>query len=220
MALRLYHNIECTQEIAPINPDKVKEIITSGDSITDEVIIYLKSDNPILIYENISLEQQEAAWEDTTEYVLGESVEGSDGNNYMCIQSHTSSSGTKPITGSWVDYWILVNDVEIEYAEDDGGGSPVSYESVLNLGDGMYNSATPIHRKVFVENVTSPIKKTNISHAITSEYTIEWNVVTLFGIAGHTQIIESESPTTDEFPTKIILPLDGNLLYYAHSWRR
>ncbi len=174
MALKLYHDIACTQEITDINPDEVKEAVSSGSDLTDETIIYLKSDNALLTYENITIEQHEDVWVDATEYAVGESVEGSDENNYMCIQAHTSATGTKPVTGTWAAHWVLVNDVDIDYATDDGEGDPNTYADPLALADGVYGSATPIHRKAFSENITAAFRKTNISHKVTAdEYIIE-----------------------------------------------
>lgn len=56
MALRLYSDVQATQELGPSNPDSIRSAVTPGSTLVDERVIYLKSDDPNLTYENIVLE--------------------------------------------------------------------------------------------------------------------------------------------------------------------
>ena len=64
-------------------------------------------------------------------------VVGTDSNNYLCIKSHTSSSDSKPITGSnWSTYWELTTKSGVTWADSVPYYSDVLYYSkVLRLQD-------------------------------------------------------------------------------------
>ncbi len=48
----------------------------------------------------------EDAWGDTFAFIKGDIVKGTDvGKFYRCKASHKSSTGNKPTTGTWEDYW-------------------------------------------------------------------------------------------------------------------
>ena len=50
---------------------------------------------------------QGRAWADATAYKAPSVVVGTDGSDYLCLGEHTSSDGTKPITGTyWMNYWV------------------------------------------------------------------------------------------------------------------
>ncbi len=55
MALRLYHDEAALQEITAENKDTVQGAVVSGQTLTDEVILWLKSDDSNLTYENIAI---------------------------------------------------------------------------------------------------------------------------------------------------------------------
>ncbi len=57
MALKLYHDEACTQEITEQDPDEAKGAVLSGETFTDEKAIYMKSDDTDLTYENIEIEK-------------------------------------------------------------------------------------------------------------------------------------------------------------------
>ena len=47
-----------------------------------------------------------STWASSHHYNLGDNVIGTDGNAYTCTSTHTSSSGTRPISGaSYSSYW-------------------------------------------------------------------------------------------------------------------
>jgi hypothetical protein len=46
------------------------------------------------------------AWQDATDYIIGQYVIGTDGAVYRCYVAHTSSPATKPVTGTWEGKWI------------------------------------------------------------------------------------------------------------------
>ena len=56
MALRLYHDAAATTEITAANPDVVHKAVAQGQTLVDERPIYVKSDNPNLTYENVSID--------------------------------------------------------------------------------------------------------------------------------------------------------------------
>lgn len=56
MALRLYHDVAATTEITAANPDVVHRAVAQGQTLVDERPIYVKSDNPNLTYENVSID--------------------------------------------------------------------------------------------------------------------------------------------------------------------
>lgn len=166
MALKLYHDSNGDNEITESDPDEVKEAVAEGSDLSDETVIYLMSDDDSLTYENIEITQTEIEWEDGEDYEVGESVLGSDDNNYMCTQDHTADSDSEPDEGAdWEDYWREVNDVTVEYAEDDNG-DPDTYEDPLSLPDGDYGSAVDIHRRAEASDITEAFKKTNIRHQL------------------------------------------------------
>ena len=55
MALRLYHDEAALQEVTSENKDTVEGAVVSGQTLTDEVILWLKSDDSNLTYENIAI---------------------------------------------------------------------------------------------------------------------------------------------------------------------
>ena len=124
MSLRLFfdENMEnpvAAEEFEDGEPDEVKDAVQSGETLTDETVLYLGSTDTTLTYENITIEQ----------------IEG------------TSD-----------------NDVNVEYAEDDGAGNPDTYSDPLNLPDGDYDTPVPIHRKAEAPNVTNAFNRDDIRH--------------------------------------------------------
>lgn len=57
--------------------------------------------------------------------------------------------------------------ITIEYAEDDGQGSPIEYHTTLTLDDGNYNIPIPIHRKVTFQG-ENYVKESEWNHNISS----------------------------------------------------
>lgn len=179
MALRLYFDSGTTNEITDSNPDELKQAIQSGNDITDEIQLYIKSDDSNLTYENISITQQSIAsdWVSGTSYTARDGstdtpadyVIGSDGEIYKCIQDHTADSTNEPITGgSWQDYWKLVKAVDVQYAEDNSG-SPDTYSDSLNLPNGDYSTATPIWRKAGITAIAEAFIREDIRHQVTAD---------------------------------------------------
>ena len=55
MGLRIYLDPECTKEIADANPDSIRKAVVFNATMTDEISLYVKSDDPTLAYENVSI---------------------------------------------------------------------------------------------------------------------------------------------------------------------
>lgn len=55
MALKMFHDGETTQEVTEENPDLTRKATKSGENLTDERQFWIKSDDPLLTYENISM---------------------------------------------------------------------------------------------------------------------------------------------------------------------
>lgn len=53
MALILYHDSAATQPIDESNPDNVHEAVNVGGQIVDEQLVYVKSNDPDLTYEDV-----------------------------------------------------------------------------------------------------------------------------------------------------------------------
>ncbi|MGB8226562.1 MAG: hypothetical protein WCE45_06845, partial [Sedimentisphaerales bacterium] len=74
------------------------------------------------------------SWKSSYEYNAGDSVNGSDGENYVCNVPHTSHSNNKPVTGvNWEDYWTV------------GGGcgcGPNPTKRTLNISAGEGGTVT------------------------------------------------------------------------------
>jgi hypothetical protein len=179
MALKLYLDSGATQEITDLNPDELKQGVESGQSITNEINLYLKSDDVDLTYENISIGQQSIAsiWSAAISYIKRDGstdtsadyVLGTDGEVYKCIQDHTSSTDDEPITGdNWATYWKLTKTVDCTYAEDNAG-SPDTYSDPLSLTNGDYSSATPIWRKAVISSIAEAFIREDIRHKITAD---------------------------------------------------
>lgn len=56
MALRIYHDANGTQEITSTNPDTAHQAVPSGQTLTHDKAIYIKSDDANLTYENILID--------------------------------------------------------------------------------------------------------------------------------------------------------------------
>ncbi len=209
--------------------DKIKETVVSGATLLEETIIFLKNsnrlphtyDNPLLTYEGIEIRHIEKEWQDDHDYAIGQSVPGTDTESYMCINPHTSSNATRPITGgSWADYWVLINSVVVEYAEDDGAGDPDTYGEPLSLADGSYVVTTPIHRKFTSTNVELSFRSTHNYHRTFAAVEHTRPPIAL-GI-GETQDLpfSTVSDVMQDHPTYILAVVEGNLIYHASAWRR
>lgn len=53
--LRLYRDAAGQSEITSDNPDTVRKAVPAGATLTDEQVQYLKSDDPTLTYEGVSI---------------------------------------------------------------------------------------------------------------------------------------------------------------------
>lgn len=73
MGLRLYLDAACTQEITDSNPDHVRKPVVAGADWVDERSLYIRSDNPILTYENVSITAQNVPEGVTVQYALDNS---------------------------------------------------------------------------------------------------------------------------------------------------
>jgi len=184
MALKLYLDSGTTQEITDVNPDELKQAVSSGADINNEIQLYIKSDDNSLTYENITIEETSIAddWVTATSYVARDGgtdtpadyVIGSDSNIYKCIQDHTSGSDDdEPITGAnYGNYWKQVKDVDIQYAEDNTG-SPDTYSDPLVLSNAKYDTAVPIWRKSDILSITEAFIREDIRHKITADEYID-----------------------------------------------
>lgn len=64
-------------------------------------------------------------------------VLGTDGNNYRCIKTHTSSASTHPITGGdWATYWVLDNTLDGTPWVD---GMFYKYDFLVRFGSDEHN---------------------------------------------------------------------------------
>lgn len=59
MALVLYHDQAATEPIDASNPDLVHQPVDVGGDILDEKLVYLKSDDDTLTYENVLITAEE-----------------------------------------------------------------------------------------------------------------------------------------------------------------
>lgn len=59
MGLRLYLDAACTQEITDQNPDHSRKPVVAGADWIDERSLWIRSDDPTLTYENISITAQD-----------------------------------------------------------------------------------------------------------------------------------------------------------------
>lgn len=177
MALRLYTDSNANNVIDINNRDTTSTAVSSGDNVTDEVQIYIASDDTSKTYENISITQDSIAsnWQSGVSYVDRDAstdteadvVIGSDGNLYECIVEHTSDSTNEPVTGANYDtYWEQVKDVTVDYAED-SGGSAGTYADPLSLPDGDYATPVPIWRKAVINSITEADRRADIRHDVT-----------------------------------------------------
>lgn len=55
MAVRLYRDAAGTDEITSTNPDRVRKAVPVGQDLVDEQVLYLRSDDPTLTYEGVSI---------------------------------------------------------------------------------------------------------------------------------------------------------------------
>lgn len=55
--LKLYRDEACTEEFTSEDPDVASGAVEENETFVDEKAIYLKSDDPNLTYENISIEK-------------------------------------------------------------------------------------------------------------------------------------------------------------------
>ena len=75
MALRLYLTESEADLIEEGNEDEVREAVESGATLTDETVIYIKSDNTDLTYENITIAMEETETNGVVvEYALDDGV--------------------------------------------------------------------------------------------------------------------------------------------------
>lgn len=58
MGLKFYRNAEGTDEITDANPDYSRKPVVAGADWMDERSLYIRSDNPILTYENVVITAQ------------------------------------------------------------------------------------------------------------------------------------------------------------------
>ncbi len=68
MGLRLYADAACTQEITIDNPDLIHKAVVSGGDMMDDRSLWIKSDDPSLTYEHISLSAQDVSEALTVRY--------------------------------------------------------------------------------------------------------------------------------------------------------
>lgn len=68
MALRLYKDAGAAEEITAVNPDMVREPVLAGDDMIDERSLWIRSDNPILTYENVIITAQNKPANVTVQY--------------------------------------------------------------------------------------------------------------------------------------------------------
>lgn len=55
MALVMYHDEACTQPVTAGAPDEVRQAVQSGQALTETREFWIKSDDALLTYENISI---------------------------------------------------------------------------------------------------------------------------------------------------------------------
>lgn len=53
--IRMYHDQAGTQEVTEQNPDSFRKAVFAGDDLEDVAELYLKTDDPDLTYENVSI---------------------------------------------------------------------------------------------------------------------------------------------------------------------
>ncbi len=113
MALRLYHDEAGNQEITAEDKDTVEGAVVSGQTLTDEEVLWLKSDDANLTYENITITSTNTPGEPpvTVEYALDDGAGNpvtyadpltvSDGAYTSAIKIHRKAV-SENITGAFV----------------------------------------------------------------------------------------------------------------------
>jgi hypothetical protein len=55
MAIKMFHDSACTQEVTAANPDLLRQAVESGEDLTEDREFWLRSDDNTLTYENITI---------------------------------------------------------------------------------------------------------------------------------------------------------------------
>ncbi len=130
MALRLYLDAACTQEIDELNPDIIHKAVVAGADMLDERSLWIKSDADVLTYENI---------ETTAKLILLDEY-----NNPVLVEGDPVLEDLPP-------------EISIQYAVDNNG-SPGAYLDPGIIPDGPFDQAVRIWRKVIAPSVESAFK--------------------------------------------------------------
>lgn len=102
------------------------------------------------------------------EYIVNDTQTGSDGETYICIDDHTESSDTIPITGAdWEDYWLLGDELMVRMIpfiysssiayECEFGGSYIRFfyngEALMDNGSHVEVAAPYLQADLFELNI-------------------------------------------------------------------
>jgi hypothetical protein len=68
MGLKFYFDAAGTQEITDQNPDTIHKAVVAGANMVDERSLWIRSDDPALTYENISITAQNKPANVTVQY--------------------------------------------------------------------------------------------------------------------------------------------------------
>ena len=97
MALRLYLDAACTQEIDELNPDIIHKAVVAGADMIDERSLWIKSDDPALTYENTTIAAQNKPANVTVQY-----AKDSSGSPGAYADSRALTNGTfEPAVRIW-----------------------------------------------------------------------------------------------------------------------
>lgn len=121
MALILYFDEEATEEVTVQNPDRTKETVVMGNSLASERILFVKSDDENLTYENIVISAAEGDSSANIQYAFDN---GGVPGSYMSALTIMDGDFSEPVAfwrkvvSGAVEYPFKRQDIEHEIAYD------------------------------------------------------------------------------------------------------